>query len=105
MIPVDTLIHARWVVPVEPAGVALAGHSVAIHAGRIVAVLPTAEALDRYHPAREFRLARHALIPGLINLHTHAAMTLLRGVADDLPLIAWLQDHIWPAEARHVSAE
>lgn len=102
---IDTLIDARWVVPVEPAGSVLEGHSVAIAGGRIVAVLPTAQAHAQYAPAEHVRLENHALIPGLINLHTHAAMALMRGLADDLPLMTWLQDHIWPAEAKHVSAE
>ncbi len=102
---VDLLIDARWVIPVEPAGVTLAAHSVAIRDGRIAALLPTAEAHARYEARRHCVLDRHALIPGLINLHTHAAMTLMRGLADDLPLMAWLKDHIWPAEAKHVTAD
>jgi 5-methylthioadenosine/S-adenosylhomocysteine deaminase len=73
--------------------------------GRIVAVLPTAEAERSYDAAKRVNLPDHALIPGLVNLHTHAAMTLLRGLADDLPLMEWLKDHVWPAEAKHVSAE
>jgi len=101
----DCLISARWVVPVEPSATVLAEHSVAVDKGRIVAVLPSAEAAQRYAPAQHLRLDRHALIPGLVNLHTHAAMTLMRGLADDLPLMTWLRDHIWPAEARNVSSE
>src|SRR6266850_1633193 len=102
---VDLLISARWVIPVEPAGAVLDDHSVAVAAGRIVAVLPQAEAEGRYQAREHLRLERHALIPGLVNLHTHAAMTLMRGLADDLPLMTWLEDHIWPAESRHVSSE
>jgi 5-methylthioadenosine/S-adenosylhomocysteine deaminase len=102
---VDLLISARWVIPVEPAGVVLDDHSVAVAGGRIVAVLPQAQAGARYQAREHLRLDRHALIPGLVNLHTHAAMALLRGLADDLPLMAWLKDHIWPAESRHVSPE
>ena len=49
-------------------------------------------------------MPQQVLIPGLINLHTHAAMALLRGIADDLPLMDWLKTRIWPAEARHISA-
>ncbi len=101
---IDTLIVAAHVVPVEPRGV-LDDHAVAIDAGRIVAVLPAAQALQRFEPRDVVRLDRHVLIPGLVNLHCHAAMTLMRGIADDLPLMAWLQGHIWPAEARHVSDE
>jgi len=93
------------VIPVEPAGAVLADHCVAVAKGRIVAVLPSSEAVLRFEAREHLRLDRHALIPGLVNLHTHAAMTLMRGLADDLPLMAWLKDHIWPAEAKHVSPE
>src|SRR5260221_2287220 len=102
---IDLLISARWVIPVEPAGAVLDDHSVAVSEGRIVAVLPSTAAGERFEAREHLRLDRHALIPGLVNLHTHAAMTLLRGLADDLALMAWLKDHIWPAESRHVSPE
>src|SRR3982074_616191 len=105
MQPIDLLISARWVIPVEPAGAVLDDHSVAVAGGRIVAGLPHARAAERFQAREHLRLDRHALIPGLVNLHTHAAMTLLRGLADDLPLMAWLEDHIWPAESRRVSPE
>ena len=101
---IDTLICAAHVVPVEPRGV-LDDHAVAVDDGRIVAVLPTAQALERFDAREVVRLERHALIPGLVNLHCHAAMTLMRGIADDVPLMTWLQEHIWPAEAKHVSDE
>ncbi len=99
------LINARWVVPVEPADVVLEGHSVAVSDGAIEAILPTAEALEKYAGHARVDLPEHALIPGFVNLHTHAAMTLMRGLADDLPLMRWLEDHIWPAEAKHMSAQ
>jgi 5-methylthioadenosine/S-adenosylhomocysteine deaminase len=102
---IDALIEPRWVVPVDPPGAVLDGHAVAVHGGRIVAVLRTADAHARFAAGRRYDLPDHALIPGLVNLHTHAAMTLLRGLADDRPLMAWLKQHIWPAEQRHVSAE
>jgi len=104
MQPVDTLIEAKWVVPVVPEGAVLERHSVAVKDGLIVAVLPSDEAAARFKPLRRFALSGHALIPGLVNLHTHAAMALMRGLADDLPLMQWLNEHIWPAEAKHVSA-
>ena len=100
---IDSLIDARWVVPVEPAGTVLERHSVAVRDGRIIAVCPTDEALSRYSARERFELGSHALIPGLVNLHCHAAMSLMRGLADDLPPMTWLKDHIWPAEAKHVS--
>jgi len=103
--PVDLLIEARWTIPVEPAGIVLENHAVAINDGRIVAILPQDQAAVRFAPRSLRQLTNHILIPGLVNLHTHAAMTLLRGLADDLPLMDWLQNHIWPAEAKHVSAQ
>src|SRR5690554_21315 len=102
---IDTLIDARWVVPVEPANVVLEEHSIAVRDGRIVAILPTAEALQRFSARAHRRLPGHALVPGLVNAHTHAAMTLMRGYADDVPLMTWLNEHIWPAEGRYVSRE
>ena len=102
---IDLLVSARWVIPVEPAGAVLDDHSVAVAKGRIAAVLPSGEARERFEAREHVRLDRHALIPGLVNLHTHAAMTLMRGLADDLPLMTWLRDHIWPAETKHVSSE
>ncbi len=103
--PADLAIEARWVVPVEPAGVVLEDHAVIVQAGRIVGILPTAESAERYAPAERVVLPSHVLIPGLVNLHTHAAMVLMRGLADDLPLMTWLKEHIWPAEIRHASRD
>ena len=99
---VTTLLDARWIVPVEPAGQVLEYHSLAIHGGRILAILPQAEAATRYTAENHLCFDQHVLMPGLINAHTHASMTLMRGLADDLPLMRWLQDHIWPAEMRWV---
>ena len=103
--PADTVIEARWVIPIEPARDVLADHSVVISGDRIAAILPTVEARAKYQARQRFELAGHALIPGLINLHTHAAMTLMRGLADDLTLMDWLNQHIWPAEMKHVSEQ
>ena len=97
--PCDLLIEAGWVVPVEPHGVVLEAHAVAVTAGRIVAVLPAAQARQAYAPAEVVQRPDAVLIPGLVNAHTHNPMTLLRGIADDLPLMTWLQQHIWPVEA------
>ena len=102
---VDSLIHAKWIVPVEPRGQVLTDHSMAIGRGNILALGPSGDIRGRFTAAREFTLMDHAVIPGLINMHTHAAMSLMRGLADDLPLIAWLNEHIWPTEAKHVSRE
>jgi len=103
--PIDLLIEARWIIPVEPANLVLENHAIAIDKGRIVAILQQTEASTQFFPGEVKKLPHHILFPGLINLHTHAAMTLLRGLADDLPLMEWLQNHIWPAEAKHVSEQ
>ena len=95
----DLLIEAGFVVPVVPHGVVLEHHAVAVTGGRIVAVLPVPEARSRFAPRETVSRPDAALIPGLVNAHTHNPMTLLRGVADDLPLKVWLQQHIWPIEA------
>ncbi|MDP3539084.1 MAG: TRZ/ATZ family hydrolase [Azonexus sp.] len=101
---IDLLIEARWIAAVDP-DVVLKNHTVAIHNSRILAVLPTIEARDRYKAEQRVTLDEHILIPGLVNLHTHAAMSLMRGMADDLPLMEWLQKHIWPTEAEHLSPQ
>jgi 5-methylthioadenosine/S-adenosylhomocysteine deaminase len=100
-----TLIRPRWIVPVEPAASVLEGHALALRDGKIEALLPAAEARTRFPDHEELVLENHVLIPGLVNAHTHAAMSLMRGLADDLPLMRWLEDHIWPAEAKHVSRQ
>ncbi|MDI6747793.1 MAG: TRZ/ATZ family hydrolase [Rhodocyclaceae bacterium] len=102
---VDQVVDARWIIPIEPADVVLENHSLIIQGDRILDLLPTAEAATRYVGKRHFRLTEHVLMPGLVNLHTHAAMSLLRGYADDMPLMRWLQERIWPAESRNVSAD
>lgn len=100
---IDTLIHARWIIPVEPA-VCYEFYSLAINDGKIIDLLPTSAAEQKYQAVSVEQLLQHVLIPGLINSHTHAAMTLMRGVADDLTLMDWLQHHIWPLEQQWMSA-
>ncbi|UNK41089.1 TRZ/ATZ family hydrolase [Luteimonas sp. S4-F44] len=102
---IDLLIEAGHVVPVEPHAVVLDDHAVAVHRGEIVAVLPIAEARQRFAPAQTVSRPQSALLPGLVNAHTHNPMTLLRGIADDLPLMVWLQQHIWPVEAAVIGPE
>ncbi len=97
---VDTLILAEWVIPVDEQDATLPQHAVAIRDGVIVDILEASAARQRYRAAETLELPAHALIPGLVNTHTHAAMTLLRGFADDLPLKTWLHDYIWPAETQ-----
>ena len=100
----DLLIHADWVIPVDRPG-ALAQHSIAIDGGRISAILTHDEAQQQVTARETITLPGHALMPGLINAHTHSPMTLFRGLADDLPLMTWLNEHVWPAEARWVHEE
>ena len=99
------LVSARWIAPVEPANTLYENHIMVIEGGIIKAIMPTDIARRTYAKAPETKLENHILIPGLINLHTHAAMTLLRGLADDKPLMTWLNDHIWPAETKLLSQE
>jgi 5-methylthioadenosine/S-adenosylhomocysteine deaminase len=101
----DTLVAPRWCIPVRPAGRLLENHVVAITDGRIVDVLPRDEAERQWQASVTVERPTHVLIPGLVNAHTHAAMTLMRGYADDLPLERWLADGIWPVEKRWVSTD
>ncbi len=103
MIPVDTLILPKWLVPVRPRGAVLEQHAVAVDQGRVLEILPQSEAMAKYAATEIIQLSDHVVFPGLINLHTHAAMSLMRGLADDLPLMRWLKEHIWPAESTHLS--
>jgi 5-methylthioadenosine/S-adenosylhomocysteine deaminase len=101
---VTELIAPQWIIPVVPRGVCLEGHAVALAGSRIAAVLPLSAARENFPSAPVRTLPGHVLLPGFVNTHTHAAMSLLRGLADDLPLMTWLEQHIWPAEARLVNA-
>jgi 5-methylthioadenosine/S-adenosylhomocysteine deaminase len=105
MEPVDTLICARWVLPIEPDGQVLNDHAIAIRDGRIIAVLPAVEARLRFEPAEMFNRPRHALLPGFVNAHTHAAMSLLRGRAENLLFGPWLRDTVLPLERRWIDPE
>ncbi|RXR07092.1 TRZ/ATZ family hydrolase [Pseudoxanthomonas composti] len=103
--PCDLLIEAGFIVPVEPHAVVLSDHAVAITGERIVAIAPREQARARFAPKQVVSRPHSVLIPGLVNAHTHNPMTLLRGVADDLPLMVWLQQHIWPVEAAVIGPE
>lgn len=98
----DSLLHPSWTVPVLPRGVVLENHSIAVTGGVITAIAPR-EQMAAVTAKQEHELPGQVALPGLVNCHGHAAMTLLRGFADDTPLMPWLEDHIWPAEGAHVS--
>ena len=102
---VDQIIRARWILPVNPRDTVLEHHAVALRDGRIVAIVPGDRVAGAFHAPLETALDDHLLMPGLVNTHGHAAMTLLRGLADDHTLMDWLQEHIWPAEARWMGEE
>ncbi|MEO6170626.1 MAG: TRZ/ATZ family hydrolase [Lysobacter sp.] len=101
----DLLIEAGWVVPVRSDNAVLVDHAIAIANGAIIAVLPVAEARQRFNAGETVARPGSVVIPGLVNAHTHNPMTLLRGVADDLPLMEWLQGHIWPIEGAVIGPE
>lgn len=105
MIQTDTIINAKWIIPIEGEQEVLTHHSIIITGSKIIDILPTEQARQRYQGTETLELEQHAVMPGLINAHTHASMNLLRGFADDLALMDWLQNHIWPAEAKHVGPE
>jgi 5-methylthioadenosine/S-adenosylhomocysteine deaminase len=99
------ILSPRWLAPVAPENIVLERHSVVIQAEHILAVLPTSVALQNHPGCQQIELPNHLLTPGLINAHSHAAMSLLRGVGDDLSLQNWLEKRIWPMEAQLVSPE
>jgi 5-methylthioadenosine/S-adenosylhomocysteine deaminase len=103
--PCHLLIEAGHVVPMDRPGVVLEDHAVAIRDDAIVGVLPIAEARARFAPQEIVSRPDGALIPGLVNAHVHNPMTLMRGVADDMPLMRWLQEHIWPVEGAIMGPE
>tara|TARA_B110000259_G_scaffold105105_1_gene120716 strand:+ start:780 stop:2102 length:1323 start_codon:yes stop_codon:yes gene_type:complete len=104
-IKIDLLINSRWIIPVVPENRVFEHCALAIDKQKIVGIYPQAEAKTKFDPVSVVDLADHILMPGLVNAHGHAAMSLLRGYADDLPLQPWLEEHIWPVEARVLSAE
>jgi 5-methylthioadenosine/S-adenosylhomocysteine deaminase len=103
--PGSSALLPDWVVPVHPEDRILESHAVVIDGDRISAVLPEQDLSARFPGIQVTRLDGCVLIPGLINAHAHSAMALMRGLADDLPLMRWLEDHIWPAEQQWVGPE
>lgn len=102
---VDQIIHGKWIITGEAKNQTLENHSLIIKDGLIKDILPTTQASQRYQSQSTQHFATHAILPGLINSHTHIAMNYFRGLADDLTLMDWLNHHIWPAEKKWVSQE
>ena len=102
---IDTLIACDWIIPVTAGDPVLEGHAIAVHQGKIVDILPAADARQAYTARDVHDLPHHVLTPGFINAHTHSAMNLFRGMSDDLALMEWLNNHIWPAEAKWLSED
>lgn len=102
---IDHLIHAKWIITCEENNRVLENHALAIKDKKILAILPSEEAKKKYESSSPLDYSTHVVMPGLINSHTHIAMNLFRGLADDLELMDWLTNHIWPAEGKWVSEE
>jgi 5-methylthioadenosine/S-adenosylhomocysteine deaminase len=102
---IDLLIEAKWILPIAPENTVLENHSLAVHNGEIIEVLSADEAKEKYYADEFLDLKSHVLMPGLVNSHTHTPMNLFRGLADDLDLMDWLNNYIWPAEGKIISAE
>ena len=98
----DLRIDARWVLPMSEGTGVLENHTVLVTDGKVSGLCPTSECTEE--AGETLRLTEHAVLPGYINAHGHAAMALFRGMADDLPLMTWLEQHIWPAEGQWVSS-
>jgi 5-methylthioadenosine/S-adenosylhomocysteine deaminase len=105
MRPADLIVHAKWIIPIEAEQPFYEDYSVVVKDGKIAALLPTVDVASEWQSQHVFDLSEHALMPGMINAHSHSPMTLFRGLADDLPLMDWLTNHIWPAEQKWVSEE
>ena len=103
--PTLTALQPDWIIPITPRDAVLRDHILVIADDVIAEILPAADFTARYPNLTPEPLPGCALMPGFVNLHSHAAMSLLRGYADDVPLKRWLEDHIWPAEARWVTPE
>lgn len=102
---IELLIVPEWIITVDSSNTVLRHHALAVDDSRIIDILPASDAEKRYQPQQTVVLPQHALLPGFVNAHTHVAMSLLKGLADDLPLMEWLENHIWPAEARWADAD
>jgi 5-methylthioadenosine/S-adenosylhomocysteine deaminase len=101
------ILKPKWLLTVNPDFELLSDYAVVIKGDRIDGLLPVEDLQeqDEYRNVENIELNDHVLMPGLVNSHTHASMSLFRGIADDLPLMDWLNHHIWPAEAQWVDPQ
>ena len=98
---VDTLIEARWIIPIEPHNTVLEDHAIAIKDGQIVGLFPQKQLQQTsFTTDHHWQFPDHVLMPGLVNAHSHSPMSLMRGIADDVPLMEWLEQSIWPTEKK-----
>lgn len=105
MTNVEMLVHAKWIITCNKDNEVFENHTLVVSGGKIIAIVPTAECEKNFQAPTIHNFPKHALLPGLINAHTHLAMNLFRGLADDLELMDWLKNYIWPTEQRWVSDE
>jgi 5-methylthioadenosine/S-adenosylhomocysteine deaminase len=98
------IISASWIFTSNSEGQLLSDYSIVIENDKIIDLVPQDKVFDEYEANDIYQLTDHILIPGLINTHTHAAMSLFKGFADDLPLQDWLNDYIWPAEKEFINS-
>jgi 5-methylthioadenosine/S-adenosylhomocysteine deaminase len=98
------IISASWIFTSNSEGQLLSDYSIVIENDKIIDLVPQDKVFDEYEANDTYQLTDHILIPGLINTHTHAAMSLFKGFADDLPLQDWLNDYIWPAEKKFINS-
>ncbi|MDO8954051.1 MAG: TRZ/ATZ family hydrolase [Gammaproteobacteria bacterium] len=102
---VETIIQPKWLITVDKHNRILENHSLVIDRGRIIDIISNQLLKSKYTAIKIHYLDNHAILPGFINAHTHNAMSLMRGFADDLPLMSWLHNYIWPAERLYVGPE
>lgn len=100
---IDLIVEAACILPMHDTTTVLKNHAIAVHEGKIVAIADPETIHKNYEAKRLIKRPNHALLPGFVNAHTHTPMNLLRGLADDFPLMTWLTEHIWPAEMKFMS--
>lgn len=103
--PCDLVVVAGGVLTMDPVFRTLSESAIAIQDGLIVAIASPADIAARFEPKETVVRKGSIVLPGFVNTHTHAAMNLMRGIADDRPLMEWLQKTIFPAEGKNVSPD